>query len=509
MTAETLEAACRVVISSDGLRATLHVQQVQEGDEPHGATPEAIGEILSTHRIHPDAIDAAAVAELCERLATDPQSPAEAVVARGTAPVHGVDGRFELTEALEPEKPEPGDSTEHRAVDHYRRSAFIIVEQGQTIGTLRTHTEAKNGLDVRGEVIRATEGRPCAVSFDDTVEVGSDGAVVALHKGRLEMTSTRVSVDPVLEIAESVDFSTGNVRFPGDVSIGKGVRDCFDVEVGGDLEVTELVEAAFIRARGSVVLLRGMAGRGKGEITAGGDLEAKYLDGATVRVGNDLRVQRELTNCVTHVGRCVRSPACTVVGGELWVRFGGEVRTLGGEAEAETLVRLGVDVELDEYARLLEELLPQTAGRAARAQQQLAELMKSGEAMKPTQAEMKVHLEFEEMTERARFPAIKAAIARVLAAYKRLEGATLSVEKAIMPGVTLAIGGHAATVRDVIRGPVTIAMDEHGTLVMRQSGSTTPLASKAKLHPAPGSADLDELQRWLESPMLGSGDRAA
>ncbi|UYV13668.1 MAG: FapA family protein [Phycisphaera sp.] len=506
MSTDALDKACRISISADGLRATL---QIDPGFDPQAVTAESVEAILAARGIEPSAVIAEAAAELSNQLTADAEATAEAVVAEGKASVEGVDGRFELSAELAPPEPKPPADGEEPAFDHYGRSAFIIVEQGQVVGTLHQHSEAEDGLDVRGEVIKATPGKPCQLEIDDTVELKDDGSVVSLRKGRVELSPTKLSVDPVLEIAESVDFSTGNVKFPGDVLIGKGVRDCFEVEVGGNLEIVELVEAAEVTAKGSVVLLRGMAGRGKGELSVGGDLEAKYLDGALVTVKYDLRVQREITNCTTHVGRCVRSPSCTVVGGELWARFGGEVRTLGGEAETETLIRLGVDAEMDACARMLEDLLPQTVGRIERARQELAEIQQGSGKPTPSQAREITRLEFEIVSEQARFPSIRAAIERVLAAYKKLEGATLAVEKAIMPGVTIAIGGQAATVREPIRGLVLISRDEQGTLVMRQSGTTTPMATKAKLHPAPGSADLDELRRWLESPALSGTAKAA
>ncbi len=506
MSTEALEKSSRVAISSDGLRATL---QIDPGFDPTLITQDSVAAILSARGVDPDSVMPDAAAKLSQQLAGDPDSMAEVVVAQGKPPVHGEDGRFELSAELAPTEAKAPSDGQEPAFDHYGRSAFIIVEQGQVVGRLYQHTEAEDGVDVRGEVVRATAGKPCQLKLDDTVEVNCDGTVVSLHKGRVELTALKLRIDPVLEIAESVDFSTGNVKFPGDVTIGKGVRDCFDVEVGGNLEVVELIEAADVIAKGSVVLHRGMAGRGKGELTVGGDLEAKYLDGALVRVAYDLHVQREVTNCTTHVGRCVRSPSCTVVGGELWARFGGEVRMLGGEAEAETLVRIGVDAEMDACARMLEELLPQTVSRIDRAKQQLADLRLAAVKPSPSQSREISRLEFEIVSEQSRFPAIRAAIERVLAAYKKLGGATIAVEKAIMPGVTLAIGSQAATVRQAIRGPVVIACDDQGTLVMRHGSSATPLASKAKLHPAPGSADLDELERWLDSPSLRDTTKAA
>ena len=487
------------------------MMQLQPGLEPTDVTAEAIEAILISRGVRPTRITHEAAQVLAKQIINAPSEPAEAVVAEGVAPIAGVDGRFELDETLAERATTPANEGGETEFDHYARSAFIIVEKDERVGTVYPHSEAQDGVDVRGKIIKATPGRPCQLAFDDSVDVRSDGSVIALRKGRLEHTPTKLSIDPVLEIEEYVDFSTGNVSFPGDVIIRKGVRDCFTVEVGGSLEIIELVEAAIIEAKGSVILRRGMAGRGKGQLSAGGDLEARYLDGAEVKVHNDLKIQRELTNCVTHVGRSINSASCSVIGGELWIRFGGVVRSIGGEAEAETLVRLGVDPTLDDRARQLIDLLPQATNRLARAKQELADLQKMASKLTPTQAETMTSLQFEIISNQARLPAIRNAIERVLKAYASLNGASLNVERSIMPGVTIAIGPRAATIRDAIKGPVIITMDERGALVFKDpnSGSSTPLASKAKLHPAPGCIDLDELQRWHENPALRDETKAA
>ncbi|MFI4882900.1 MAG: DUF342 domain-containing protein [Phycisphaerales bacterium JB064] len=508
MRTDALEKLARLTVSPDGLRATL---QLQPGLEASDITPEAIEAILISRGVRASKITPESAGAIARQIIDAPTEPAEAVVAEGVAPIAGVDGRFELDETLAERAKTPTNEGGETEFDHYARSAFIIVEKDERVGTVYPHSEAQDGIDVRGKIIKATPGRPCPLTFDDSVDVRNDGSVIALRKGRLEQTPTRLGVEPVLEIEEYVDFSTGNVSFPGDVIIRKGVRDCFTVEVGGALEIIELVEAAIIVANGSVILRRGMAGRGKGQLSAGGDLEARYLDGADIKVANDLRVQRELTNCVTHVGRSIHSASCSVIGGELWIRFGGVVRSIGGEAEAETLVRLGVDPTLDDRAKQLIDLLPQATNRLARAKQELADLQKMTSKLTPTQAETMTSLQFEIISNQARLPAIRNAIERVLMAYASLNGASLNVERSIMPGVTIAIGARAATVRDTIKGPVIIAMDERGALVIKDpnSGSSMPLASKAKLHPAPGCVDLDELQRWRDSAALRDETKAA
>ena len=118
-------------------------------------------------------------------------------------------------------------------------------------------------------------------------------------------------------------------------------------------------------------------------------------------------------------------------------------------------------------------------------------------------------LQFEIMTGQSRLPAIRAAIEKVLQAYKRLATVTLSVERSIMPGVTIVFGSSMATVKEPIKGPVSLALDDSGSIVMKSptSGTATPLASKAKLRPAPDSVDLDELARWLDNPALAGASK--
>lgn len=508
MRTDQLEKLSRIVVSPDGVHASLHLRP---GLEPTDITPEAIEAILAARGIRPSKITRSAADLIADQILKDPNAVVENIVAEGVAPVHGIDGRFELCDELLERSRKLAEKSEEGDSNHYARSAFIIVEEGEHLGRVHKHSDAQDGQDVRGKILKANPGRPCQMKFDASVEVHPDGSVVSRRKGRLEFNPSSLSVDPVLEVAESVDFSTGNVSFPGDVIIRKGVKDCFTVDVGGNLEIVELVEAATIKARRTILLRRGMAGRGKGELVAGGDLEARYLDGSDIVVGHDLRVQKELTSCSTRVGRAIESPGCTVNGGELHARFGGRVRALGGEAETETIVAVGRDPNFDELVRTLDEMIPAILKRLEKARAELADLQRSAAKLTPAQAESMTSLQFEIMTGQSRLPKIIAVVEHLLKAYERLDDVTLTVERTIMPGVTISIGANAATIKEPIRGPVTIALDDSGALIMKNpaTGTITPLSTKAKLKPAAGALDLNELRRWLESPALRPTTKAA
>lgn len=497
MVCEAFEQAASLTLSSDNVRATLRIEP-NEGNA--NATVEAIEAILTSQGIAEERRSKQAIESLAERLRNEPDAVAEEVVAEGIAPTHGTDGQFEMAPELEPPEP-PASGPDDTSIDHYAYTTIVVVREGQELGKLHAPTEPVDGTDVYGSPIRASAGNEAPMKCDESVEMRAQGKLVALRSGCLRVDEGRIAVEAMLEIDESIDFGIGNVDFPGDVLVREGVRDKFQVFVGGDLEVHELVEAAFLDVAGSTVLHRGMAGRGKGTLEVGGNLNAGYLDAITVGVGHDLCVRREISNCITTVGRHVNSPECVVVSGELSFRFGAHVRTLGSEAETETLVRLGCDPGLDAQTRLLEATLRDTSNRLENLRARVAE---AGSGAAP-------ELEAEIARLQSRAPSIRVALERVLLAYERMLGVVLRVERSIMPGVTLSIGTQAATVRQAIPGPVEVLVDAEDALVFRNPGSkaTTPLASKAVMHVDRDAIDLDDLRRWLDSALLRPSENAA
>lgn len=498
MNIEAFEQAASLTVSSDSVRATLRIEP-NEGNAQ--ATIDAVEAILTSQGIAEDQRSQAEIEKLVESVRSDPESPAEALVAEGVAATHGTDGRFEMAPELEPPEPPPASGPDDSAVDHYAFTSIVVVREGQTLGVLHAPTAPVDGVDVYGAPIKADQGNDAPMRCDESVDMLHDGTLVARQSGCLRVGEGRISVEAMLEIEDSVDFGTGNVDFPGDVQVREGICDKFKVLVGGDLEVQELVEAAFLDIAGSAVLHRGMTGRNKGTLSVGGNLNVGYLDATVVHVGHDLCVRKELSNCTTTVGRYVRSPECVVVSGELSFRFGCHVRTLGGEAETETLVRIGCDPELDAQSRLLENTLQDTAGKLEKLRGHIAE----------ASADLVPRMEAEIAQLEARGPTIRAALDRVLAAYERMAGVVLRVERSIMPGVTLTIGTQAATVRQAIPGPVEVLLDEEETMVFRSPGSksNTPLASKAVMHVDREAIDLDDLRKWLDSALLRPSENAA
>src|SRR5208337_5226117 len=105
------------------------------------------------------------------------------------------------------------------------------------------------------------------------------GRVIASCDGRFQVTADSFWVDEVLDILGDVDLRVGNIDFPGDVVIRGEIRDGFAVKAGKSILCTGVIGAARIECGGNLVSQRGIVGREKAVIKAGGAVEAKFLEG--------------------------------------------------------------------------------------------------------------------------------------------------------------------------------------------------------------------------------------
>ena len=242
----------------------------------------------------------------CQRPDIADPPPAEqadslrAVLARGDPPTPGQDGFIEWL-VTEHDYDPPVDA--ETKIDHHKRTSFILVKQGQHIGSVHEPTPGVDGLDVTGKSVHAVDGKPSPVTFDDSIQVTADRRLIANLDGVLERSYDRAAVSDTLEVRDHVDFSTGNLNFHGNVHVRRGVRDCFVVKATGDVAVDGLIEAAKIETGGDLAANGGFAGRERGYARIGGSLNGRYLDNIAATVDKNLHVDREIITY--HASQCV------------------------------------------------------------------------------------------------------------------------------------------------------------------------------------------------------------
>ena len=217
-------------------------------------------------------------------------------VACGVAPVHGTDAS--VTYAV------PRDSIagahiegDNQQVDHREVKAFgAPAKTGDVIATKSPVVPAVDGLTVLGAVIPGTPGKDLDLHkfAGKGVRVSDDGlTIVATATGSASWVADKLCVAPLTAVSGDVDFSTGNVRVEGDLTISGTVGAGFVVEASGNIAVLGAIEGATVKAGGNIIVGGGIIGQEVGTVDAEGSVTARFVEAATIRAGGDVVIAAE------------------------------------------------------------------------------------------------------------------------------------------------------------------------------------------------------------------------
>ena len=132
----------------------------------------------------------------------------------------------------------------------------------------------------------------------------------------------------------------------------------FSVNAGADVEIEGAVEGAIIKAKGNVLLMKGVQGGGKAVIEAGGDINANFIESSTVSAGGNITANSIMHskvrcgNILNLVGK-----RGLFVGGKAVVGSKIEAKVIGSNMATVTELEVGVDpVQLEEYKQAVQNI---------------------------------------------------------------------------------------------------------------------------------------------------------
>lgn len=265
------------------------------------------------------------------------------VIATGTLPVHGDDGKltYHFDTGIKTGLPvEDAAGT----VDYRNLSLFEPVKQGQLLITRTLPTGGKPGSTVRGNELKPRPGRDVNLPRTKNVSINEDKtAVYASVSGMVRITDGVVAVADVYKIDGDCDLSTGNINFDGNIVITGSVITGMVVKASGNITVGGVVNDAELIAGGNVELTRGIQGVDKGRITAGGSVTASFLERAFISAGIDITAD-VIMHCTLEAGHflILTGKRGSIMGGH--ARIGKEVRskTIGGSSHVQTDIEVGL-----------------------------------------------------------------------------------------------------------------------------------------------------------------------
>ncbi len=436
-----------------------------------------------------------AIQEALQAFAAAPKAGLQRTILSGREPRHGVHGRIELDPAvLEPAS--DGIRCEGQ-VDHHARKHYAVAQLGQVIARVIAPVEGADGEDVTGKALAARPALACHPTPDESIRVEPDGRIVACAAGVVRRTSSGVRVVPQMELPGDVDFSTGNIDFPGSVVVRKGVRDQFHVTVGEDLHVGGLIEGCTIVVGRDAHLDRGMASRDLGSLTVGHDLHTKYLSDTRVAVARDAHVAAEVTNCRLRTGRRLIGEACTVVRGELRLVGGGDVGQVGSDAGVHTDIVVGHLEDLEHKALELAALAPKMRERVAQHAERIRVIESSTARVSPQQAEQLTEHKFDLAKDQATLTKLPVAMDRIQRLIKSHAVPELIVRKLVCRGTRLWIGLWLVKFERDLHGPIRLDLDEQARprYTNLQTGHCALLSTVASVAPDTRFPDVPALAR--------------
>jgi hypothetical protein len=162
--------------------------------------------------------------------------------------------------------------------------------------------------------------------------------------GQIVLSDGKINVEEVFIIETSINYKIGNVEFPGTVIIKGSIEDGFKVKAEGDIQVHQTVGAAFLEAKGNIIINGGIVGKGKAKIVSKGNILSKFIENAHIIAHKNVLVDEEILHCNIEAGESVYALGRkgVIIGGIIRANKEVNAKVLGNQLCTTTKVEVGV-----------------------------------------------------------------------------------------------------------------------------------------------------------------------
>ena len=449
-----------VHISPDKMTAAIAASPA--GERGVMPSPEGLRELLQKNGVV-YGIDSGALSELSVRFAQGLEAKTEAVVAAGTPPINGEDGRIEFSFNTD-SAPKPSIS-EDGGADYKNINIVNSVKAGEVLAKLRHPTNGVDGTDVTGRKVTARNGRPVGMPVGPNTALmdGDKDTLIALIDGIARYNGSAVSVSEGYAISGNVDYSTGNVSYENSVAVEGDIKSGFEVRCGGDLQVSGIIEDCKVTVKENVLCKCGFVGNGKGIIEAGGDVSLAFMKNQTLVCQGGVNIAKEAINSNINARKFIKifGHNLSAAGGTLQTSGFMEMKTVGNISGIKTTLQIDPAPEITAE-------LAKTEAEIAQYQINIKKLTQTLETMPPAKKSDK------EFTRKLRNSiaalqqqaiALGAKALELRAAMDKFEGSYIKIERCVYPGTIIKFGTNNMTVSETLNGK-SLRVVEHEIKVM-------------------------------------------
>ncbi len=266
----------------------------------------------------------------------------ELIAAVGKDPVDGKDAElvYDFDISTGSKFTEDDDGT----IDFRNLNNVINVTKDTVLCHIIPVQEGEDGIDVYGNPVIYKKGKTVSFNHGANTHISEDAMqLLASTDGCVEFKGGKVYVDSIYRV-NNVDNNTGNIDFIGSVVVNGDVKEGFSVTAKGDIKIRGMVEGAFIKSDGEVVISKGMNGMGKGTIVAKGNITSKYIENATIFSESNIYAEALINSeVIAKDSIMLRGATGTIIGGITRAENIISAKTIGGKTNPETNIVINLD----------------------------------------------------------------------------------------------------------------------------------------------------------------------
>lgn len=173
------------------------------------------------------------------------------LVAEGKEPINDIPSEVKLfftpTQMMFP------DVESNENVDYKNLFRISNVNAGDKIAEIIPEVIGEDGKNIFGQVIKRDYIRKLPINATNGCEI-RDNNIIALIDGKAHIANRNVSVNPIYTV-ESVNMTTCNIKFYGDIEVYDSVDDNMSVNAGGSLDVSQNVNTSSVVTGGEITIL--------------------------------------------------------------------------------------------------------------------------------------------------------------------------------------------------------------------------------------------------------------
>jgi uncharacterized protein len=303
-------------------------------------------------------INRQSIAEGLKTASTTQEKVENFKIAEGCWPQHGKDAQ--VTYFFEKEDPQDYFTIlPDGRIDYRKQASILMTHKEEVLAKVTAPTKGTPGETVYGDCIEGVPGKKTVLCAGLNVIVNEEGEFIALCDGQVSLNKDVLSVFEHYMVEGNVDYTSGNIRFNGNVTIRGNIQPGFEVFADGDVVVMGDVEGAVIKAGRDIRVSGGIIGKGSQPVSAGRDIYAKHVQNACVEAQCSIIIKNSIVQSMTKAGDFIRliSYKSSVLGGELCALRGIVCGNIGSDYGVRTHIEAGNDYLIQKKAKELQQVI--------------------------------------------------------------------------------------------------------------------------------------------------------